>query len=138
MAEPEWMEKMRKEGRLKETGVNVSALASDARVRTVRPTQAALDGMSEKKFDECVVGIAIANGWDTYHTYDSQKSVEGFPDRVFVRGECLIFAELKKETGEATPAQLAWLEKLARTHNEAYLWRPSNWDEIVKRLTRRD
>lgn len=138
MAEPEWLEKARKEGRIRETAVNAGRLASDATAQVVALTVGECEGMTEKQFQARVMGLALANGWECYHTHDSRRSEAGFPDLVMVRGECCVFAELKREDGEPTEEQERWLSMLAHTHNEAYLWRPSNWTEIQKRLTRRD
>ncbi|HEY3492176.1 MAG TPA: VRR-NUC domain-containing protein [Solirubrobacterales bacterium] len=96
--------------------------------------------MTEKEFLECVVALAAFGGWRlVYHTHRSDRSQPGFPDLVLVRpqhGE-LVFAELKSERGRLSPAQQEWLDGLRRAGQEAYLWRPSDMDEIQARLTRR-
>lgn len=46
-----------------------------------------------------------------YHTHDSRRSAEGFPDYV-IRTVPLIVAELKAEGGEVTRAQIEWLGAL--------------------------
>ena len=41
------------------------------------------------------------------------------------------------EKGRVTPAQRLWLDVLGRCNEvETYLWRPSDWDRIVKTLKR--
>lgn len=91
--------------------------------------------MSERVFQRRVEELARMGNWSLYHTYDSRRSHPGFPDLVLVRGERLIFAELKTERGRTTPEQLAWLSELANvTRVETYLWRPSNRDRVTEVL----
>jgi len=50
----------------------------------------------------------------------------------------VIFAELKTDRGKLTPEQ-EWVgEQLKAAGAEHYVWRPRDWDEIVKVLNRRD
>ncbi len=82
-------------------------------------------------------GLAPMLGWRLcYHTLRSKGSQSGFPDRVLVR-ERVIFAELKREKGVPTPAQVDWLNGLAAAGAEVYLWKPSDLDEIGKILAMR-
>lgn len=108
-----------------------------------------------------VIKYAQLRGWMHYHTHDSRRSAEGFPDLVLVRGDQLIFAELKSEKGKTTPAQDTWLmalENVATTsHQQAgaileewggvgsepcshapvlhvFIWRPSDWTSIEQVL----
>jgi hypothetical protein len=86
--------------------------------------------MSETEFQEQVVQYARLNGWLVYHTYDSRRSAQGFPDLVLARGPYLIFAELKSERGRLTDEQAEWVAALRRTGQVAYVWRPRQWDDI--------
>lgn len=70
------------------------------------------------------------NGWRTAVSGDGA----GFPDLVLVRGDRLVFAELKSETGQLTAEQEAWRDALRATHGECYLWRPSDWPQIEEVL----
>ena len=91
--------------------------------------------MTEKEFLQQVRDFAKLCSWLVYHTYDSRRSSEGFPDLVLVRGDKVIFAELKSEKGRETSAQRGWLDALEKVRTvEAYLWRPSDWDRIVEIL----
>ena len=97
----------------------------------------------EKEFDYQLFnskkGLAPMLGWRpalTYHTLRSKGSQSGFPDRVLVR-ERVIFAELKREKGKPTEAQIEWLDGLAAAGAEVYLWRPSDLEEIGRILSRR-
>jgi hypothetical protein len=47
----------------------------------------------------------------------------------------LIFAELKLDSGKASPEQLVWLKALA-PYAEVYLWRPADISSIAERLGR--
>ena len=92
----------------------------------------------ERQFQEAVLEAAEAFGWTLrYHTWDSRHSAAGYPDLTLCRPRDgrLLIAELKRERGEVSEAQRAWLDGLdAVRHFETRLWRPSDWDEIVRRL----
>jgi L-ascorbate metabolism protein UlaG (beta-lactamase superfamily) len=100
---------------------------------------------SERDFQGFVVSYAGWQGWKRiYHTYDSRRSPEGFPDLVMVRPPRLVIAECKTEKGKVTAAQQAWLDDLLATQvhldsfafptPEVYLWRPSDTDKIMELL----
>lgn len=82
--------------------------------------------MLEKTLQELVRRRCLANGWRYYHTHRSKHSPAGFPDVCAVRGERLLFAELKRETEKPTPEQQAWLDDLTAAGVEVHLWRPSD------------
>jgi len=91
--------------------------------------------VTEKEFLQQVRELASLCGWLVYHTYDSRRSPEGFPDLVLVRGDKVIFAELKSEKGRVRPEQRMWLDALEKVRrSEACLWRPNDWDRIVEVL----
>ncbi len=77
--------------------------------------------MSERELQGHVVSAAVALGWLCYHTYDSRRSAEGFPDLTLARRGQVLFVELKAERGKCTDAQLRWLGQLPN----ARVWRPS-------------
>ena len=88
--------------------------------------------MTEKEFLQQVRDLAKLCGWLVYHTHDSRRSPEGFPDLVLVRNDKVIFAELKSKKGRTTSAQEMWLKALEKVPGvDVYLWRPSDWDRIV-------
>jgi hypothetical protein len=103
-----------------------------------------LDEILEKEWDSTLFkskeGLAPMLGWRLcYHTLRSRGSKAGFPDRVLVRDR-VIYAELKREKRVATPItpeQREWLDALAKTGGEVYLWRPSDLDEIAQILSKR-
>lgn len=85
---------------------------------------------SEKSFTRTVVELAKLRGWLVYHTLDSRGSESGFPDLVMVRGDSILYAELKTQKGVVSVAQSQWIEKLSWAGASVYLWRPSDWKEI--------
>jgi hypothetical protein len=87
-------------------------------------------GQTEKQFEAAVVEYARLHSWVTYHTHDSRRSPEGFPDLVLARGDKLLFAELKSDRGRLSDAQLQWIEVLQRTGAVVCVWRPSDWPGI--------
>jgi VRR-NUC domain len=108
-------------------------------------------GMSEFRPDEAsfqsvVVEVARVAGWRVAHFRAAKTSKgwrtpvtadgAGWPDLVLVRPPRLIFAEIKSETGELRPRQTEWLDVLRLLPAaETYLWRPSDWAELVEILT---
>lgn len=89
--------------------------------------------MTEKELQAAVIELAQLTGWRHYHTYDSRRSPEGFPDLVLVRRGRLVFAELKSELGRLTVHQKIWLEELADVERYSLgnvrvrVWRPRDW-----------
>lgn len=93
--------------------------------------------LSEAELSGLVSELARLGGWTCrYHTLRSKGSASGFPDWVFVKGERLLFVELKSETGLLSMKQLDWLEGLRAVPGvEVHVWRPSDYDAIVETLT---
>lgn len=86
---------------------------------------------------QSVVDAARLNGWLVYHTHDSRRSAEGFPDLVMLRLSRMVVAELKTPTGKVTPAQAVWLEAFRDVYDgpiEVFVWRPADWPAIEKTL----
>ena len=118
--------------------------ASGRQVRNTRSqtvlTRESVNAMvAERDFQQSVIDLARVYGFAlVYHTFDSRRSVPGFPDLVLVgHGRCL-FAELKTERGRLSAAQKGWLAALEECAGiENYVWRPSDWDEIHAVLSRR-
>ena len=92
-------------------------------------------GIDERRdFQTAVVEAAKLQGWINYHTFDSRRSVAGFPDQVLVRSPRLILAELKVGTNKLSAEQADWLRALMGCGVEVYLWRPEWWDDIMTLL----
>lgn len=105
---------------------------------------------SEKQFQKAVMDTAKTCGWKVFHVAYPVRAIgkgkfvpdtqaAGFPDCVFVRGNRLIFAELKKERGKTSESQREWLDALrwvnvSSPNVECHLWRPSSWPQIEEAL----
>ncbi len=86
----------------------------------------------EKEWQKRVEGVLRQYGWLVYHTLRSKGSTPGFPDICVVKGERLLFIELKAQKGWLTNAQNEWMDALARVPcAECYIWRPSQFDEVL-------
>ena len=88
--------------------------------------------MTEKSFTQQIADLSKMLGYKYYHPWLSIHSPRGFPDCCLVKGERLIFAELKREKGELSPHQVEWLDALKATGKaEVYVWRPSDIEKIT-------
>ena len=105
---------------------------------------------SEADFQRQVVEYAQLRGWrvaairrvavrrpngSVYHETPMAADGNGWPDLYLVRGGQAIAAELKSDTGRASPEQLAWLGFLEAAGVAVYLWRPKDWDELTEVLS---
>lgn len=97
--------------------------------------------ISEDDFLRTVVEYAQWHKWLVHHAKPAvkhdrwatwQDGDPGFPDLVLARDERVIFAELKREKGKPTKAQMEWIEALGQP--PAYVWYPSMWDTIERIL----
>ena len=112
-------------------------MANRVRKKPAQPRVRRWPNIMEKDFQQMVLNVARPCGWQTYHTYDSRRSDPGFPDLCLVRGERLLFVELKTVKGRLRDAQKDWLALLTKVPCvEVYLWRPTDWDAIVEILSR--
>ena len=101
--------------------------------------------VSERDFQNTVIELAKLNGWLVHAERHAMKKDgswitpiqgdAGFVDLVLVRDR-VIFAELKSEKGKVSDAQWGWIDALRMVGKEVYIWRPSDWDEIVEILKR--
>lgn len=110
----------------------------------------------ESVFQHDIITRARELGYQVYHhstvgprchncgEYVSQRirgtivTSKGFPDLVLARLDPvrLIFAELKSKKGTHTKEQRLWQELLSASGVEVYLWRPADYDEIIRILSR--
>lgn len=91
----------------------------------------------EKDFQQRVVQLANLLGWRVYSVPDSRRaSMAGYPDLTLWKpNKRLIFAELKREKGKVSASQEETLRELNSIRGlTAYVWRPSDWDEIERVL----
>lgn len=99
-------------------------------------TLAEFNRLTEKAWLGQIVQLAKTLGWKCYHPFLSIHSERGFPDLTLVR-ERVVFVELKTEKGKLSPHQVNWVDSLRMAGAEVRVWRPSNWDEAVKILSKR-
>jgi len=102
----------------------------------------------EAILQEKVLEVARIYGWHRHHQRAGYQpgagkwitaisGETGFPDLVLVRGERLIFAELKSKRGRVSATQEIWLSLLMTVPGvEVYVWRPDDLDEIIATLKR--
>lgn len=91
--------------------------------------------LTEAEFQGWLITTAQVLGWRAFHPYDSRRSEAGFPDVTLVRGDRLLFVELKSMKGKVTGAQQEWLDALGQVPGvDAYVWRPDQLDEILEVL----
>jgi hypothetical protein len=110
-----------------------------ARAGVIPPLLDSSTQLSEAAFQSAVLRLAKDAGWTfAYHTYRSTKSMGGFPDLILCHrepGHVCYAIELKREDGQVTPAQAAWLTALGQcTGVVAEVWKPSMFSEVVERL----
>lgn len=102
---------------------------------------------TEAGFLQAVRELARACGWTCYHQRPALTrrgwrtalmGTSGYPDLTLAKGRCgtragrLLIVELKSERGALSPDQRHWKDILETIVGvEYYLWRPSDWDEIV-------
>ncbi len=105
--------------------------------------------VTEAAFQRTVVEYAHALGYLVYHQVDmgrkdpetgrvsySRRIGPGFPDLVIAGHGRLIFAELKSQKGNLSNDQRRWAGVLLDAAAQVYLWRPSDWEEIEKVLSK--
>lgn len=103
---------------------------------------------TESDFQRSVLDLARVFGWRSAHFRSVcvqrsdgstrwqtpvQGDGAGLPDLVLVR-ERVVWVELKSDRGLISNEQKVWLEALRRAGQEVYVWRPKDWNEIVKCL----
>ena len=91
----------------------------------------------ERDFQAKVLELAEWNGWIHHHEYDSRRGTAGFPDLVLVRGDRVLWVELKSDRGRVRPEQKLWIAALRAAGQDVRVWRPSDWDEVESNLSRR-
>lgn len=94
--------------------------------------------ITERDWQSHVTKIATVKGWRYYHPPDNrpvngriQKVISGFPDLCLIKGNRMIFVELKRETGIVSPEQIEWHDAIKNCGIEVYIWRPSDLHFLV-------
>jgi hypothetical protein len=103
--------------------------------------------LSEAQFMAQITSLANLRGWHWLHilpglnergyyrTPVSGSLGAGWPDLVLVKGQRILFVELKTEKGKVTGLQEEVLGVLgAMGYAEVYVWRPSDWSLILEVL----
>jgi hypothetical protein len=101
--------------------------------------------MSEAAFQTCVMDLARWTGWKVFHPrtvktdggrhLTAYQGDRGFPDLVLAHKQRgVLFVELKTDKGRLDTHQEEWGRHLVAAQAEYYVWRPSDWEEIKKRL----
>lgn len=105
--------------------------------------------MSEDELLGAVIDALHAYGWLVHHCRPAMtkggryttaiQGDAGAPDIVAVRGGQVLFAELKREDGQLTPAQQRWQDELSHVPHHrpgeaigvawvrTVVWRPRDW-----------
>lgn len=102
------------------------------------------ENISEAQFMQAVVDMARWHQWRVFHPrtvrtitghhLTAYTGHAGFPDLVLASKDGVIFAELKTQKGRPSNHQQLWRAALEAGGAEYYLWRPSDWWDIEKRL----
>ena len=105
---------------------------------------ATLPPLTERDFMAQVTQLAAIRHWHwlhvrpgmTQHSWRTPISGplgKGFPDLMLVRGERILFMELKREGAKATPEQVEVLGILGGAAETMLVW-PNDWDELERVL----
>jgi hypothetical protein len=82
----------------------------------------------EKELRQCVVDTARLLNWLVYFTQRSERSPAGFPDLILVRGETVLWVELKRNArGRLRPEQRVWATRLQRAGQDWRRWTWADW-----------
>ena len=151
----DFLNKAIKDGTATETRVNAAALGVGT--RTALPEGFEPQDETEAQFQQRVIDEAHAQGWTVAHfravriaradgtfyfATPVQADGEGFPDLVMIRagdregvaGATLLVVELKVKGNVASERQVMWLDLFRLTGCAAGVWRPEDWDDIVRTL----
>ena len=89
--------------------------------------------MTEAELQNAVIDLCKLLNIAYYHTYNSRRSVAGFPDLVLVKDR-IIFVELKSEKGRLSPSQRQWRDDIQGAGGEWWLVRPSDLEGFANLL----
>lgn len=100
----------------------------------------ARERMTEDELLQAITEAATYLGWRWHHIRRSDQALQmghsGFPDLVMVKGDRLLFLELKTEAGTLTVDQYAWVAALRSSSVRAAVIRPSDLDALLEDLQR--
>lgn len=87
----------------------------------LRTSRALARTMSEVELQNDVIELARRSGWLVHHARPARnvsgwctpiQGDRGFPDLVLAKNGCVLFAELKSESGRVRPEQRGWIKAL--------------------------
>lgn len=122
--------------------VAAEARAEHGAQLTAEKLRAAVNGLpdvSEQAFQQAVTDAMTALGWRWIHFRPAQTArgwrtplsgSPGFPDIVAVKGERVLFIELKSMNGKLRDEQRYWLSALGAAGAEVHCWKPEDWPLI--------
>lgn len=100
--------------------------------------------VTEAQFTAQVIEMAQLHGYRAAHFRPARTEAgwrtavqgdgKGFPDLVLVGRGRVIVAELKSEKGRPSIEQLDWLAAFGAAGVERYIWRPDDFDDILRIL----
>jgi hypothetical protein len=102
--------------------------------------------MTEAEFQAQIVQLATMLGWRHLHCRRSigkgrqwvtATNIVGWPDLLCWKRGQVIAVELKSDKGTLTPEQREVLASLAEAGVAVYVWRPSDFDEAQRVLSRK-
>lgn len=100
----------------------------------------------EKLWQEQVIQLANTCGWDAHHIRPAKygatwktDGLPGMPDLILIgqRGQGIMWAELKTNTGKLSPIQESRITQLLKNGEEVHIWRPKDLPKIAERLSNR-
>lgn len=129
-----------------EPAATKSAGGGTARTRSTGKSSSLANEISEREFLAQVIELAHLFGYRVAHFRPAftargwrtpvQGDGAGFPDLLLVGRGRVVAAELKRQTGKASPDQLAWLAAFTDAGVASFLWTPSDFDAIAAELGR--
>ncbi len=109
------------------------------------------DSWSEEQFTRIVIALAKEHGWLCAHFRPGrtanggwktavQGDGAGFPDLLLIQPctGAICAAELKVGRGKPTEKQRIWLGAFSAAGVPAYIWFPSDYDDLVQVLTQKE
>ena len=102
--------------------------------------------MKEREFTDMIINLAKLYRWRVVHFRPARlmrhgqeswgtaiQGDKGFPDLIMARSGIVLHCELKTESGSLGVGQPEWAKEIGSSYR---LWRPRDWDTIVKELSR--
>lgn len=84
--------------------------------------------LTERQLQDSIFALCRVMRLYVYHTFDSRRSVPGFPDLVII-GNRVLWRELKdwRPSSRPTREQARVLMRLRNAGQDAGIWRPADW-----------